>query len=375
MISSKDTFNIKGLDGLRFIGTVIVILFHIEKRKVSLGIPSIAKYYVKSGLGQCAMTSFFVLSGFLIIYILLKEKNDYGFIDTSRFYKRRMARIWPLYYIIILLVILFFDSRNFVSLTMPLMYAGEYYKLLAIYFLHLPNFSVFFTVSILPLSHLWSLGVEEQFYLFCPWIVKKTKRVLNILIFIVVIKMMLKISVAGAYRLLNCSNETTLFLKHLEHFLFIFRVEAFAIGGISAYLLIEKKDQFLNFIYQSNIQFLNLIILILTIPLGYYSESMHLLFSINFGIMILNMAGNSKPVFMLNNKYTNYIGKISYGIYMYQMPIIIMISSLFAPYYSANHSVLWNVLYLITCVFLTFIVSVISYELIERKILDYFRKN
>lgn len=373
MFPSKSTLNIKGLDGLRFIGTIIVLFFHIERRKQLLGIPSIGKYFVRSGLGQCAMTSFFVLSGFLIIYILLKEKNSTGTIDTKRFYKRRIARIWPLYYILIFISVLFINDNQWIVMMPHFAQVEDYYMALAVYLLHLPNFTVFFSTAILSLSHLWSLGVEEQFYVICPWIIKKPKKIIKIFILIIVFKVCLKILVGCSYRLLNLPDETVLFLKNFEHFLFMLRFEAFAIGGISAYLLIEKKDALLNFIYQPYIQRLNIFMLLITVPLGYLSESMHLLFSVNFGIIILNMAGNIKPVFMLDNKYTNYIGQISYGIYMYQIPLILVISSVFLPYYAEDQAVLWNVLYYSICIMLTFLVSFISYELIERRILNWAR--
>jgi peptidoglycan/LPS O-acetylase OafA/YrhL len=367
MVRSKDYF--RGLDGLRFIGTVIVLLFHIERRKSALDIPSIGKYYVKSGLGQCAMTSFFVLSGFLIIYILLNERNKTGTIDIKRFYKRRAARIWPLYYILIFLVFLLGNNESFKT-SASWVQTNDYPLLVAFYLLHLPNFHVFFTSSVLALTHLWSLGVEEQFYAICPWMIKRSKKILKVLVFIVVFKVILKILVTSSYRMFDLTDDMVLFLKQLDHFLFTLRFEAFAIGGISAYFLIEKKETVLNFIYRPDIQRLNSFILLLTVPLGYFSESLHLLFSVNFGIIILNMAGNNKPFFMLDNKYTNYIGQISYGIYMYQIPVIILISNAFAPNYSSDYSVIWNITYHVACVAVTVLISVFSYEFIERKFID-----
>ena len=75
MRSFNNTNHIRGLDGLRFIGTFIILFYHIEHGKVLFKIPSIEKY-LQIGIGNSTMTLFFVLSGFLIFYLLLNEKKQ-----------------------------------------------------------------------------------------------------------------------------------------------------------------------------------------------------------------------------------------------------------------------------------------------------------
>src|SRR4051812_19584104 len=90
-----------GLYGLRFFAAMMVIVSHIELFK---GYHGFANGYASNlaiyELGRMGVTLFFVLSGFLISYLLLVEKETTGTISIGRFYIRRILRIWPLYYLL-----------------------------------------------------------------------------------------------------------------------------------------------------------------------------------------------------------------------------------------------------------------------------------
>lgn len=374
MTPLKNAFHFKGLDGLRCIGTFIVLFHHIELGKNVFDIPSISKYYMETGTGQASMTMFFVLSGFLIFYLLINERKKTGIVEVKKFYRKRISRIWPVYYILVLAVIFLFSNNNWFSSPTPSVHAGDYNNVVSLYLFHLPNFRIFFTSSFVLLIHLWSLGAEEQFYALSPWLIKKSTNYLKTFVFIIILKVGVKLMVALAYRILPISSESLMFLKQLEIFLFKFPIEAFAVGGIIAYLFIEKKEKVLNYLYQPYVQWINILLLLLTVPLSHRSESLHLLVALNFAIIIVNMTGNSKPLFMLDNKYSNYIGQISYGIYMYQIPLVYLILNVFKPYYSTDHIVLWNILYYSTCTLLSIVTAIFSYEFIERKFINWARR-
>ncbi|HEK0817414.1 TPA: acyltransferase [Pseudomonas aeruginosa] len=137
---------IKGLDGLRAISVLFVIMSHAEAWQ-ALGITSGA---VRSALSaQTGVNIFFVLSGFLITYLLIKEKEATGKIDIISFIKRRALRIFPLYY----LAIFFLMYMN---------YTGR---------ANIPNcsfvYALTYTINFYPkecaysaMSHFWSLSVE-----------------------------------------------------------------------------------------------------------------------------------------------------------------------------------------------------------------------
>jgi peptidoglycan/LPS O-acetylase OafA/YrhL len=151
-----------GLDGLRALAVLIVFVSHVE-----VFLP-IASLLVIPG-GTVGLDPFFVLSGFLITALLLKEQARYGSIRRWAFYKRRIVRLLPpLFFLLIANVILAVAtnawSRHQVeSLVSVAFYYSNYYEAKS------PNN---FCANLAPgYSHLWSLSFEEQFYLVWPWIV------------------------------------------------------------------------------------------------------------------------------------------------------------------------------------------------------------
>lgn len=99
-----------GLNGLRFIAALSVIIGHVELIKLDYGIYNFKNtipFYTNTA-GHLGVVLFFVLSGFLITYLLLVEKDKYGKVAVKKFYIRRVLRIWPLYFLILVIVFLLF---------------------------------------------------------------------------------------------------------------------------------------------------------------------------------------------------------------------------------------------------------------------------
>ena len=93
-----------GLNGIRFLAALAVMICHMEMTKHWFHEPNIYTVsFVGGVLGDIGVILFFVLSGFLITYLLLQEQQDLGTIKIKQFYIRRILRIWPLYYMVILL--------------------------------------------------------------------------------------------------------------------------------------------------------------------------------------------------------------------------------------------------------------------------------
>ena len=156
-----------GLDGLRFLSISAVIWHHSVG---SLPIFTITQY------GFLGVDLFFVISGFLIVTLLLRERDMNGIISLRAFYIRRSLRIFPLYYGFILglsaIYYFLYDQSEFGS---------RFVNELPIYLFYLANI---FPVS---LNILWSLASEEQFYLFWPFMEKYFKHIIFILIFVSII--------------------------------------------------------------------------------------------------------------------------------------------------------------------------------------------
>ncbi|MFL6194529.1 MAG: acyltransferase family protein, partial [Thermoanaerobaculia bacterium] len=166
----------RGLDSLRFLAALFVILDHVPMNQGSAGLPNPhwgALFY----RGAPAVAFFFTLSGFLITYLLLEERRKTGEIGVWRFYLRRACRIWPLYFVIVAFGLAFY---NFVLPRLGVRYPVEYDLGLAValYTLFLPNvMSGLYRVGGI-LNPLWSIGVEEQFYLAWAPLVRRFHRAL-----------------------------------------------------------------------------------------------------------------------------------------------------------------------------------------------------
>ncbi len=132
------------LDALRAIAVGLVMLHHYYGGFLTRFIP----------VGGYGVEIFFVLSGFLITGILLKGTETVGFIE--RFYVRRALRLLPLYYAVVLVLLL---TNADVRQSWPY------------YVFHGVNFCLVAQQRWCPATHFWSLAVEEQFYLLWPWIV------------------------------------------------------------------------------------------------------------------------------------------------------------------------------------------------------------
>ena len=167
----------KNLDGLRFIAAFFVILGHcqsiiahayLDKKMVVPYQP----YANKSAI--FGVDFFFVLSGFLIAYILIHELKTTGTIHVKQFYIRRSLRLWPLYLLVGVVSIL---SANFFITWFNVPYPQSTTQQILLNLACLFTFSLNFETLLgwmsgggsLMLGHFWSLGVEEQFYLmFAP---------------------------------------------------------------------------------------------------------------------------------------------------------------------------------------------------------------
>lgn len=171
----------ENLDSLRTIACLIVIFQHSGLGKTLRGLTdnafiiNLIEIATNGGLG---VSFFFVLSGFLITFLLLKEHQERGEISLKKFYMRRFLRIWPLYYAVVIcgfFVIPFLKSMLGVSTALS--------NDLEYYVVFLSNFDLMQNgidgltgQSATMLNITWSVAIEEQFYLFWPLLFKFSKK-------------------------------------------------------------------------------------------------------------------------------------------------------------------------------------------------------
>lgn len=145
-------------DALRFFAFLKVFLLHLPV----VAFPWFNYLRVGGGIG---VQFFFVLSGFLITYIVLVEKQQTGQFDLKNFFARRVLRIWPLYYLMVLVAY----STPFLLAKLQLPSSAEGYEPdLWMSLLFLENYKMMMTHShanVSPLSVMWSLCIEEHFYI------------------------------------------------------------------------------------------------------------------------------------------------------------------------------------------------------------------
>jgi len=168
-MSSTGRFYRPELDVIRFLAFLFVFLFHALPRygdlslyRLPTGFASLYSAFVAAcAFGLCL---FFTLSAFLICELLLREGEAIGTVNVKQFYIRRVLRIWPLYYLVLAIgVFVAFLSGN-------LHRSLEDFAWFAI-FMSAWHCSLHGWIKS-PVAALWSISVEEQFYLIVPWIVK-----------------------------------------------------------------------------------------------------------------------------------------------------------------------------------------------------------
>jgi peptidoglycan/LPS O-acetylase OafA/YrhL len=332
-----------GLNGLRFFAAFAVIVTHVELMKKYLGfnnnwydpgraITSYPLQHILDGdinwlnplvaeAGPLGVIFFFVLSGFLITYLLYVERENVGHISVKNFYLRRIFRIWPLYYFLFILG--FFVLPNFDFFYVPgqteeleVNFWGNFWTYLAIF----PNLGYSMFQAVPNIGQSWSIGVEEQFYLIWPLLIRFFKKPLHAILWVTVVLLALKAGVVITTRFY--SPEWMLVLKK---FLAMSKIECMAIGALGAWLLYYKKERLLNLMRSTVAQiasFVGIIALLYLTP-AIVQDGVHLVFGVCFLIIILNVSTNPKSLLKLEYKLFNTLGKISYGIYMYHLMIVV----------------------------------------------------
>lgn len=354
---------IRQLDGLRAVAVILVILSHWFPEGIA----------GKFGFGAIGVDIFFVLSGFLITRILIVERLKYELEPTvysrlkaiKNFIVRRSLRIFPIYYLLLLLLVIF--TKQFPN---PVAQDWKWY------FFYLQNI-LFFINDGWPggkLSHLWSLAVEEQFYLFWPW-----------LILFISQKWMLKWIVFSFFVGITSAYWLPMMLKSESDvgILTPSCMQAFAAGGILAYFHIKRGDNFYQlkqyFLIPALFSFCYLILglngflpLIIDVRTVVSIIMVGLISSVLINpnsILALHFFGN--PVFVL-------LGKISYGVYLFHNFIPLLLNSLLHLLNKINVEILsltYNpklneqpILFYFISFIILLIISLTSFYLFESKI-------
>lgn len=349
------------LDVLRFFAFLLVFISHLPILSTS-GLLN----FVANQAGVLGVQLFFVISGFLITGLLLNEQKETATISLRKFYLRRVFRIFPLYFFILLVIL-----AIALILDQPTLNFANFF---GYYFTFLGNFDRVFngfeTVHyFLGAGVLWSIGVEEQFYLFIPLLLSKLKKQRTILLILSAIYVF---TLCYKFFVIRTFDDSTYAYRTLS-FSPLSVFDAITFGCILGAISIHYKTALEKFIQQLPISVLLIAILgIFSLTIAdFYLENIYLsaiivrqaitaLFALIIAMVCfhpsISKAPKSKSVLWLNH-----LGKISFGLYIYHDLTI-----LFFDYYLDNLFVI-----ILTAMMATILISWLSYRFLEQPFLRY----
>lgn len=368
MIVEKVKVYFPGLNALRFLAAFLVFASHVELLKSRNGFENYYYTPTVSELGGSAVTFFFVLSGFLITYLLFIEKDLSGTISLRQFYLRRILRIWPLYYAVVLAGFFIFPHIPYLQNSISGELYVDFYPKVFLFLFLMPNISYILFPYTPYISPAWSIGVEEQFYLAWPLLLSRTKKPLRLFIMLICAIYLLKV-ILSLIQLISDKRIDEIAQKVLE-IMYFARFECMIIGSIFAYVLHRKKAELIKILFNKYIQIFSYITIIAFLATGFKIPVFnHIIYSLLFGIIILNISSNPATIFKLENKPLNYLGKISFGLYMYH-ELAIGISIRFLGDFSFNfNNSSPNYLLYVFALLLTIGIASLSYFLLEKPFL------
>lgn len=342
----------KGLNSLRALAAFTVVIGHVELLKSRNGYSNFGEILPDGHLG---VILFFVISGFLITYLLMEEKKTYGNINLKFFYIRRILRIWPLYYLTLLLSWLFFTGDYTIT--------GSILSLTIF-----PNVAQAIGEAWSTSPQIWSIGVEEQFYLIWPLIVIFIrKKWIPFLLLVFVLAYDLAPHIIN-YIDHNYGGNKAIFVQ-LQKFIYDSKFSAIALGSLMGFL-VSTNSKLLASFHSKTFGFLSifapLILWGTNASWAYFTDEIYMIL---FSFLVLTVATNKSILLPKEPAITAFLGRISYGIYMFHWMIILIALQWIIPQ-DFNSELSFNLMFYGFVIVLTIVCAWISHVTIERYFID-----
>tara|TARA_B110000259_G_C14008207_1_gene398673 strand:+ start:290 stop:2191 length:1902 start_codon:yes stop_codon:yes gene_type:complete len=339
------------VDGLRAIAVGAVMIYHAQIR--------ILEKLLLPG-GFLGVDIFFVISGYLITYLIIKEKISTNNFSFKNFYERRARRILPALFFMLIIMLPFsyvvLIPSDFKEYILSNLFAVGFTSNYFFYFSEIQYGSL--DSFLKPLLHTWSLGVEEQFYIFFPiliilffnnnWSLKRFFFIFILLSFLI-----------SSY--LSIAN------TQLSFFSLLTRIWELLFGSLTAYLIFFNKIDFINKKLINFLSYIGVTIIFLSFIFfeknTYHPSYLTLFPVIGTCLVLINLNSNNIVQKILSSKIFVFVGLISYSLYLYHYPILS-----FSRYYSLVSG--YNLYGKIALMFAIFIISYLSYFFIERPFRD-----
>ncbi|MEP7290656.1 MAG: acyltransferase [Chloroflexota bacterium] len=313
-----------GLNTVRFYAAICVVVTHVIR---GTGMPLFFS-------GWNAVSVFFTLSGFLITYRLLRDRQERGKFDLRSFYIRRELRILPLYYAAVIVGGFILPLFGAVQpspdiLLQTILLAPQ-----------IPHAHFRGVGAMGEIEHLWSIGVEEWFYLAFPLLLRRISLVPLCLAVIV-------ISLGLGYFVAPQISRNLFFFMRLLHF------ESMAVGALAAWVVFTRS-RILTVLYHSVTQLLVIGVLGYVIATDFTVFFSDLFLSVFVAVFLLNISTNPRSLLKLEWRWSKTAGDLSYGIYIWHFPLLWVLAHFFsgAPL-------------MISTILFTLLVAALSYRFIE----------
>lgn len=306
------------LDALRFLAFLKVFFLHLPD------VPAFETYsFLKQG-GGTGVALFFVLSGFLISDILLKQKLKYSAINARTFFVRRALRIWPLYFLGVAIAFLGIQFTSSLGISDSNGYMPTPWTSL----LFVENYRMIWEASHprgVPLNVFWSLCIEEHFYLL--W--------LAIFVFVPIkylFRLFVLLFIAGiSFRLLALVLLPGFDLNGAE---ILTSLDYFAVGALIAYVL--------HFAYAKTTAFVSIPVRVFVLCIALLFMIIQHVFYHQLGVFAISLTalvygaliavfifGNSTSYTISDAHWLSKWGRLSYGLYVFHTPVILVLLMLF----------------------------------------------
>ncbi|NJX14681.1 acyltransferase family protein [Tamlana crocina] len=359
-----------GLNTLRFIAAFFIIAKHIQHNQLTVGLPTLPKY---AFLSKGGVSFFFTLSGFLITYIRLGEYDKHKTINLKKFFVNRFFRLAPVYYLVILAGV---SLYTFVLPSLDVDFSGNFDPFIAFlfYFFFFPNvYNSFYHVGGI-LNITWSIGIQEQFYLYFLPFIKSKMKYIQIFLWLIIITSAL-IYILISIESVPLSKNIKKLIKNTLNLHFM------GFGALMGYYLKRHKEKLLSlFIFSKKWpQFILAFLIVGWYSIKTYSPVLDAVLSLPlsllFGWLIINVSSNPNNIIKIDYKILDWIGQRTYGIYMYHMFVIYAISFFFLKTsLFLNNLILYQITYYCLVLGITVFVASLSYKYFETPIIKWHKK-
>jgi peptidoglycan/LPS O-acetylase OafA/YrhL len=359
-----------GLDGLRFISIAFVVLHHLFTFKTNFGFTGF-DYPVLWLIGFYGIQFFFMGSGFLITYLLLYEYQSFGKISLKNFFLRRIMRIWPAYYLLILLFLLVLKQSFFrLPGTTETYLVSNYQQSNAFYLFFLPHLQPFFFPTAPYVHHTYTIGIEEQFYILWGLLFYFFRRYMHRLFLVLLIVVPLlnfahEMSYTYVQQHANASRVLRLFNTAATYIQYS-RFSTFAIGSLFGYAYFHKQ----TWIYVFKRWWVQLLVyaglffsIFFRLDLAFVQYEY---ISLLMACVMLIATFKQESLINYSAGWISYLGKISYGIYLYHIFAIVFACKLVGLFTTRETSLAVTFALCLLALGMSILFGEISYRYFER---------